>query len=117
MLCSSGGREVKDESRLWGEVSRETTRAVELLLQNRMHDELVTYLHAGYVRTHGWLGYCNGKYFRRLTTTWGTIPDLEIPRARDGRFAPSVLDRYQRRTREVDTLVRSVFSQAVPRPS
>jgi putative transposase len=103
-------REVKDEETLWGDVSRQTLRAVKLLLENRMHDELADYLNAGtYTRTCTRRGYRNGVYMRRLTTTWGTIPDLEIPRARARGFLPSVVQRYQRRTNRVNTLVRRVF--------
>ncbi len=103
-------KEVKDEASLWGDVSRETLRAVKGLLENRMHDELASYLNAEhYLRSPTRRGYRNGAYVRRLTTTWGTIPDLEIPRARDGGFSPSVLGRYQRRTSQVNALIRSVF--------
>jgi putative transposase len=104
-------REVKDPATLWGDVSQQTLRTVKLLLENRMHDELCDYLHAGrYVRDYsGRRGYRNGTYKRRLTTTWGTIPDLRIPRARDTGFRPSVVTRYQHRTEQVNRLVRAVF--------
>ncbi len=103
-------REVKDPATLWGDISRETTRAVKHLLENRMHDELADYLRAArYVRLPRRRGYRNGHYYRRLTTTYGTIPDLEIPRSRDGGFHPSVVDRYQRRLPQVDELIRNVF--------
>lgn len=103
-------REVKDPATLWGDVSQETMRTVKLLLENRMHEELADYLHAGrYVHRGDRRGYRNGFYYRRLTTTWGTIPDLEISRARDGGFRPTVVERYQQRTPQVDALIRSVF--------
>jgi transposase-like protein len=103
-------REVKDPATLWGDISRETTRAVKHLLENRMHDELADYLRAArYVRLPRRRGYRNGHYYRRLTTTYGTIPDLEIPRSRDGGFHPSVVDRYQQRLPQVDELIRNVF--------
>ena len=103
-------KEVKDPDTLWGDVSQQTLRTVKLLLENRMHDELHDYLHAGrYVREHGRVGYRNGAYRRHLTTTWGTIPDLQVPRARDAGFRPSVLARYQQRTESVNRLVRAVF--------
>jgi putative transposase len=75
-----------------------------------MHDECAHYLKAGrYVRASYRRGYRNGIYKRCLTTSWGTISDLEIPRARTAGFQPTVLDRYQRRTREVNALIRRVF--------
>ena len=103
-------REVKDPATLWGDVSQQTLRTVKLLLQDRMHEELVDYLQAGrYIRAYRRCGYRNGVYVRHLVTPWGTISDLEIPRARHGGFTPSVLPRYQRRTAHVNTLIRSVF--------
>ena len=103
-------REVKDPATIWGDVSQQTLRTVKLLLENRMHDELAYHVNAGrYVRDYGRVGYRNGVYRRRLTTTWGTIPDLRIPRARDTGFRPSVVARYQQRTEQVNRLVRAVF--------
>ena len=111
-------REVKDEATLWGDVSRETLRTVKLLLENRMHDELINHLNAGrYTRNPDRQGYRNGVYRRRLVTTWGTIPDLHIPRARQSGFQPSVLGRYQRRTSDVNALVRAVFLGAASPPA
>ncbi len=103
-------RGVKDPATLWGDVSHQTLRTVKLLLENRTHDELVDYLNAGrYVRTSFRRSYRNGVYRRRLVTTWGTLPNLHIPRSRDGGFRPSVLARYQQRAPQVDALIRSVF--------
>ena len=102
-------KEVKDEATLWGDISRESLRAVKCLLEHRMEDELTHYLKAAsYNRSPYRRGYRNGAYIRRLTTTWGTFP-LTIPRARVHGFTPSVLPRYQRRTDRVNHLVRSVF--------
>lgn len=103
-------KEVKDPENLWGDVSRHTLRTVKLLLESRMHDELVNYLNArSYVRDPRRVGHRNGWYRRRLVTTWGTIPDLHVPRARQRGFRPSVLSRYQQRMPHVDRLIRSVF--------
>ncbi|MDP2955658.1 MAG: transposase, partial [Longimicrobiales bacterium] len=107
-------KEVKDPATLWGDLTLEAQRTLKLLLQNRMHEELTAYLHAPrYRRVRGRQGVRNGRYVRALTTTWGTIPDLEIPRARDGGFRPSVLPRYQRRRPEVDRLIQAVFLASI----
>jgi len=103
-------KEVKDPATLWGDLLPEAQRTLKLLLQNRLHEELTHYLHAPrYARLSGRRGVRNGCYVRALTTTWGTIPDLEIPRARDRGFVSSVLPRYQRRMQDVDRLIRAVF--------
>lgn len=105
---------VKDPETIWGDLAQEPKRALKLLLQNRMHEELTAYLRAGrYIREHSRRGVRNGKYLRKLTTTWGTIPDLEIPRSRDGGFHSSVLPRYQQRTTAVDRLIQAIFLAGV----
>jgi len=107
-------KEVKDPQAVWGDLTEEPKRALRLLLQNRMHEELTAYLRAGrYIRDHSRRGVRNGKYVRKLTTTWGTIPDLEIPRSRDGGFHSSVLPRYQQRTAAVDRLIQAIFLAGV----
>lgn len=103
-------KEVKDPERVWGDLTVEMRRTVKLLLQNRLHDELTAYLQAErYERVPGRRGLRNGAYRRCLTTTWGTIPDLEMPRCRLQGFTTAVLPRYQRRTPVVDRLVQTVF--------
>lgn len=107
-------KEVKDPATLWGDLVPEAQRTLKLLLQNRMHEELLHHLKAPrYAHVRGRQGYRNGSYLRSLTTTWGTIPDLEIPRARMPGFVPSVLPRYQRRMHDVDRLIRAVFLAGV----
>src|SRR3990172_1898362 len=107
-------KEVKDPATLWGDLTPQARRTLKLLLQNRMHEELTAYLGAErYARRAGRGGVRNGVYRRQLITTWGTIPDLEIPRSRDGGFRPAVVPRYQRRMADVDRLIRSVFLAGV----
>ncbi len=101
---------VKDPEQVWGDLSVEMKRTVKLLLQNRLLDELATYLRAErYERVPGRRGVRNGAYRRCITTTYGTIPDLEMPRTRLHGFASATLPRYQRRMAAVDRLIREVF--------
>lgn len=103
-------REVKDPEHLWGDLTIEMKRTLKLLLQNRLQDELTTYLQAPrYVRTLGRQGFRNGTYRRCLTTTWGTIPDLEMPRCRLRGFTSTIVARYQHRATAVDRLIQAVF--------
>ncbi len=107
-------RAVKTPEQLWGDLTGEMKRTVKLLLQNRLHDELTAYLQAErYRRAPGRRGVRNGAYRRCLTTTWGTIPDLEMPRCRLRGFTATVLPRYQRRTAAVDQLIQAVFLAGV----
>jgi transposase-like protein len=101
---------VKDPEQIWGDLSIEMKRTVKLLLQNRLHDELAAYLRAErYEHVPGRRGVRNGAYRRCITTTYGTIPDLEMPRTRLHGFSSATLPRYQRRMAAVDRLIRDVF--------
>jgi len=107
-------KEVKDPATVWGDLSVEMQRTVRLLLQNRLHEEVATYLQAErYERRPNRRGVRNGAYRRCVVTTWGTIPDLEMPRCRLRGFTSTVLPRYQRRMAAVDRLVQAVFLAGV----
>lgn len=89
-------------------------RTVRLLLQNRLHDEVTMYLHAErYERRPNRRGVRNGVHRRCIVTTWGTIPDLEMPCCRRPGFTSTVIPRYQHRKAAVDQLVQAVFLAGV----
>ena len=105
-------REVKDD--FWGDVKQETLKLVKTLMEASMHDELVCYTQAEwYERTGHTRPYRNGSYIRALSTELGAMPDLHVPRSRDGQFHPTVLPRYQRRQAAVNGLLQDVFLAGV----
>ena len=109
---ASWWREVKDD--FWGDVKQETLKLVKQLMTVSMHEELVVYTQAEWhERTGQDRPYRNGFYTRALSTELGLIPDLRIPRTRDGRFHPTVLPRYQRRQAAVNGLLQDVFLAGV----
>ena len=109
---ASWWREVKDD--FWGDVKQETLKLVKTLMEASMHEELVGYTQAEWhERTGHTRPYRNGSYLRALSTELGAIPDLRVPRSRDGQFHPTVLPRYQRRQEAVNGLLREVFLAGV----
>ena len=105
-------KDVKDD--FWGDVKQETLKLVKQLMDVSMHEELVVYTQAEWhERTGQSRPYRNGFYTRTLSTELGLIPDLRIPRTRDGRFHPTVLPRYQRRQAAVNGLLQDVFLAGV----
>ena len=105
-------REVKDD--FWGDVKQETVKLVKLLLEESMREELVVYTQAEWhARTAQRRSYRNGFYARSLSTELGELPELHVPRSRDGRFRPAVLPRYQRRQPAVNGLLQDVFLAGV----
>ena len=105
-------REVKED--FWGDVKQETLKLVKLLLEESMKEELVVYTQAEWhERTAQRTTIRNGFYTRALSTEVGYLPDLRVPRSRDGHFRPTVVPRYQRRQAAVNGLLRETFLAGV----
>jgi transposase-like protein len=103
------GREVRDESSLWGDLRPELANAVSVILHATMEDELAALLAARpYERSLDRAGYRNGRSRRWLATEIGSI-ELSVPRAREIAYHPSFLERAARRTSTVDELLRTAF--------
>ncbi|MBI3319809.1 MAG: IS256 family transposase [Candidatus Omnitrophica bacterium] len=105
-------REVKDD--FWGDVKQETLKLVKLLLEESMKEALGGYTQAEWhARTGAPRPYRNGFYTRTLSTELGGVPELRVPRSRDGHFHPTVVPRYQRRQEAVNRLLQDVFLAGV----
>lgn len=104
--------EVKED--YWGELKRETVRAVKRLIETRMEVEVTDLIgvqrwkHTAYRPT-----YRNGHYFRGLLTSMGYIPELKVPRIREGKIEFNIIDKYQRRSPDVDEVVLEMFLSGV----
>lgn len=107
------GREVLA---IWQEAAEDDDRLrslVEHLLQRVLEEELTAFLGAeAYERTAGRRGYRNGSKPRTLKTRVGTI-DLLVPKDREGRFQPSLFERYQRNERALVLALAEMYVQGV----
>jgi len=103
------------EGWLWEELTARGRQRLQWLLEAAMQTELTARLgYEPYQRDpqlH--TNYRNGTYTRTLDTQFGCIPDLHVPRARQGQTAYSVLERYSRRAPWVEDLVREMFLSGV----
>jgi transposase-like protein len=107
-------KEVKEEDDWWGDLKQEMVRGVKRLLEDAMEEELVEQLRAGrYRRTGLRRGYRNGYRERSLQTEMGLVEHLRVPRDRDGRYQPGVMERYQRRQHKVNELIMESFLAGV----
>lgn len=104
-------REVKgDEEEWWGDVKRGALQMVKRLLESAMEGELLECLCAGrYRRTELRRGYRNGYRHRNVLTEMGLVEHLRVPRDREGRYDPGILERYQHRQKRVNGLIREMF--------
>lgn len=83
------------------------------LMQAAIQDEFHRFLGAGrWERTGERRGWRNGSQRRRLHTRVGTI-ELRIPKDREGRFQPSLFERYQRSEKALVLALIEMYVQGV----
>lgn len=66
-----------------------------------------------YERSQKRQGYRNGYYFRSLTTKFGHLQNLKVPRLREGSLLQDALDRYQRIHEDVEKTIGQLFLAGV----
>jgi len=92
-----------------GQTVKDFVRYVmETVLTNEQYEQLGC---KPYERTDTRLDYANGSYKRTLSTSYGYINDLKVPRLRKQVFRSILLNRYKRRTLEVDKTLLSWYLQ------
>jgi putative transposase len=86
---------------------------VQHVLERVLEEELTAFLGAEtYERTEGRRGYRNGAKPRTLKTRVGSI-DLMVPKDREGRFQPSLFERYQRNEKALVLALVEMYVQGV----
>jgi len=66
-----------------------------------------------YQRTRNRRSYRNGHYGRDLSTKYGLIENLKVPRAQEGGLNYTLFDRYQRRQEAVDAAIGRLFVEGI----
>jgi transposase-like protein len=103
---------VKDD--FWSDIKVQTLKALKKLLETSLDVEMNDLVNARpFQRSHHRKGWRNGHYLRGLATSFGEIPDLEVPRLRKGTLSFKVLPRYQRRAPDVNRNVLEMFLAGV----
>lgn len=83
------------------------------MLQTAIQQEFERFMGAGrYERTEQRRGWRNGSKRRRLHTRVGTI-ELRVPKDREGRFQPSLFERYQRSEKALVLALVEMYIQGV----
>ncbi len=87
----------------WERIGKVVTATVKRLVEALLEEELTSQVGAEpYERTTNRRGRRGGHYRRRLTTRYGTVADLQMPRPAKGGMEFTVLNRYERRSWDVD---------------
>jgi putative transposase len=103
---------------IWFSISSSVRAVLRRLVEVALEDERTDRLQAArHERTSNRRGHRNGTYTRDLQTTLGVIEDLEVPRVvmPDGTSPGEwqTIDRYERRTYELDRLIGRLFLSGV----
>lgn len=95
-------------------VTERARAVVRTVFEQVMEAEMTVLLQAQpYERSAQRRGQRNGTYPRSLTTSFGHLKDLQVPRDRAGEFETRVFERYQRRQGEVDHALREMFIEGL----
>ena len=98
----------------WGDLKRENRLMLKRLLERTLEIEMQDMVGGRrWERGRALPLQRNGHYRRGLLTGFGWIPDLSVPRLREGRVSWRCLAAYQRRTPDVDGAALDMFLAGV----
>jgi len=99
---------------IWKAIEERIMYGVKVIIESLLIAERTEWLQAQpYERGETRKGYRNGKYKRALMTKHGLIPDLAIPRVRKGDLVFKMLEKYKRRTPDVDSAIGRLFISGI----
>ncbi|MFN7170559.1 MAG: transposase, partial [Candidatus Omnitrophota bacterium] len=106
-------QEVKEK--FWEEeVTPKLREFLKMLMEETMKEELEVYtLAEWYERTSKRRDYRNGYYLRGLTTRFGQIENIKVPRLRYVKFRTKVFKRYKRYQDVVEDVIEGVYLAGV----
>jgi len=107
-MSNLSDRRARAQQAIWQEFDRMVNNSTRTLLESFMAEERDSFLQCGaYQRDKARRGYRNGYFQRQLQTRYGTFK-LRVPRVRDcpAPFRSLTFDRYQRRSRRIDRIIR-----------
>jgi putative transposase len=111
-ICSLTHVQANRQETSWKWVDQQVRRLVVGLAEKILQQQMNNHLQAGWnQRTTARCGNCNGCYNRQLSTPHGQL-SIRVKRCRQGDFdATVVFDRYQRRIRDVERILRHSYLQ------
>jgi transposase-like protein len=109
-ICSLTSQYAIRQENFWKWIDQEVRSLVAGLAEKVLQLQMQTHLRAGWnQRTATRYGYRNGYYRRQLSTPHGQL-SIRVPRCRQGGIDTAVVfDRYQRRIRDVERILRHAY--------
>lgn len=98
----------------WGDLKRETERAVKILIEKSLEIEVQDMIGANrWEHNLSRQNYRNGYYERDFLSSYGYLSRLKMPRVRSGGIRSKILPRYARRNKDVDQMILEMFIAGV----
>lgn len=105
---------VNVKRQIWNLIEAEVLSFIKTYLQTLFDQAVKERIGADkYERTENRKDYRNGRYTRSLTTKFGHIEALQVPRLRQGSLAQEALGRYERIHEDVDRAIGQLFLAGV----
>jgi len=105
---------VNVKRQVWDNIEKEVLSFIKQYLETLFNQALKDQVGADkYQRAEDRKDYRNGSYNRSLTTKFGHIEDLQVPRLRHGSLLQDALDRYERIHDDVDVAIGKLFLAGV----
>lgn len=113
-MVKNEGINIEERTAIWSAIEERVIYATKVIIEALLLTERAEWLQTQpYERSGKRKGYRNGSYTRALMTKSGFIPNLSIPRIRESGFQFKILDRYKRRTPEVDSAIGRLFISGI----
>jgi len=94
----------------WGDLKQETAEAAKRLIETNMEVQVQDLVGSGYWKHNpNRAGYRNGHYRRGLLTSYGYLSMINVPRIRSGGIEFKILNKYQRRAKDIDRMILEMF--------
>lgn len=91
-------------------ISEHVLRGLKKLFDDALKAEVLGYVKARwYKRSKARVDSRNGYRYRNLTTAFGVVEAIAVPRTRKTGYQPQAFERYQRRWHKVDRFIREIF--------
>lgn len=109
-ICSLTSKDGNRQAFFWKWIDQQVRTMVSGLAEKLLELKMQAHLQADWnQRTVARCGHRNGYYSRQLSTPHGQL-SIRVPRCRQGDFdATVVFDRYQRRIRDVERILRHAY--------
>lgn len=107
LQCLEGAFGLSEEE-IWSDIKKESLINLKTMIEIRLENRVQEQVGRRWAHDVGRKYHRNGHYLRSLLTSQGFM-DIKMPRLRNGKIVFEEIERYKRRTKEIDKLILKMF--------